>query len=97
MDCDTSKTCSTEEGLVQESKGEAISLPVDDTGGHHLEMVHYLILGASGLVIVLFSVIAGFMLRGFYKSRIIQELQREELEIRHLPAHKGGSTLPARL
>ena len=61
MDCDTSKTCATEEGLVQESEGEAISLPVDEDGGHHLELVHYLILGASGLVIVLFSVIAGFM------------------------------------
>ena len=97
MDCDTSKTCSTEEGLVQESKGEAISSPVDENGGHHLELVHYLILGASGMGMVLFSVIAGFMLRGFYKSRIIQELQREELEIRHFPAHRGGSPLPTRL
>ena len=92
MDCDTSKT--NEEGFVQESNGEVISSPVDEADGHHLELVHYLILGASGLVIVLFSVIAGYMWRRFYKSRIIQELQREELEIRHLPAL---STLPARL
>ena len=60
-------------------------------------LVHYLILGASGFVMVFLSVIAGFMLRRFYKSRIIQEIQREELEIRHFPVHRRGPHLPTRL
>ena len=67
------------------------------TSANEEGFVHYLILGASGFVMVFLSVIAGFMLRRFYKSRIIQEIQREEHEIRHFPVHRRGPHLPARL